>query len=91
MTDTSKTKEATRRILQGVVVRDAADKTRVVVVSRTKIHPKYKKRYTVSRRYLVHDERNEYHTGDVVRCVETRPISRHKRWAIIGKVQSVKA
>lgn len=90
MTETPKTKKTVRRILQGVVARDAADKTRVVVVSRTKIHPKYKKRYTVSKRYLAHDERNEYHTGDVVRCIETRPLSRRKRFAIIGKVESPK-
>lgn len=67
----------------GVVLSDAMDKTIVVKVSRTRIHPKYKKRYTVSRKYLVHDEKNAHHTGDTVSFVETRPLSRHKRWRLL--------
>ena len=60
------------------------DKTIVVRVDRTTMHPKYRKRYTVSRRYLVHDEQNRYHIGDAVIFCETRPLSRRKRWRVLG-------
>ena len=60
------------------------DKTIVVRVDRMMTHPKYKKRYTISRRYPVHDEKNEYHVGDAVIFCETRPLSRHKRWRVVG-------
>ncbi len=76
-----------QRTFQGVVTSDAMNKTRTVQVSRTAIHPRYKKRFTVSKKYLVHDEKNEYHVGDMVRFVPTRPLSRQKRWRIIGKVE----
>ena len=72
------------RTFHGTVVSDAMEKTIVVRVDRTKIHPKYKKRYTVSRRYQVHDEKNQYHIGDTVIFCETRPLSRHKRWRVVG-------
>jgi small subunit ribosomal protein S17 len=67
----------------GVVVSDKGDKTIVVKVETVKIHPKYKKRYTVSRKYKVHDEKNEYRTGDKVSFVECRPLSRDKRWRAV--------
>lgn len=72
------------RTLHGTVVSDAMQKTIVVRVDRTKTHPKYNKRYTVSRRYQVHDEKNEFHNGDTVVFCETRPLSRHKRWRVVG-------
>lgn len=72
------------RTFYGSVESDRMDKTIVVRVDRTKIHPKYKKRYTVSRRYPVHDEKNQYHVGDEVKFCETRPLSRSKRWRVIG-------
>lgn len=72
------------RTFYGTVVSDQMDKTIVVRVDRTTIHPKYRKRYTVSRRYLVHDEQNQYHVGDAVAFSETRPLSRHKRWRVVG-------
>lgn len=71
------------RTLTGTVVSDAMDKTIVVSVSRTKVHPKYKKRYTVSKKYHVHDEKNSHAVGDTVTFVETRPLSRHKRWRVL--------
>ncbi len=67
----------------GVVVSDKNDKTIVVKVETIKIHPKYKKRYTVSRRYKVHDEKNEHKIGDQVSFIECRPLSRDKRWRVI--------
>ncbi len=82
------TNQNSKRTFQGVVVSDKMDKTLVVRVDSTKTHPKYKKRYVTSARYFVHDEKKEYHTGDVVMFQETRPLSRHKRWRVLGKVTS---
>ena len=81
----SKTGEKGRK-LQGVVVSDKMQKTIVVAISYTKMHPKYKKHYKVTRRFKVHDENNEYHTGDKVIIQETRPMSKEKRWKVINKV-----
>jgi small subunit ribosomal protein S17 len=69
----------------GVVVSDKNDKTIIVKVESVKIHPKYKKRHTVSARYKVHDETNQYKVGDKVIFVECRPLSRDKRWRVISK------
>ncbi len=81
-------KQKTRRKLQGVVTSDKMSKTRIVNVHRTKMHSRYRKRITVSKRYMAHDERGEYHIGDTVVFEETRPLSRHKRWRIIGRVET---
>lgn len=75
-----------RRRLEGIIVSDKMQKTVVVRVDRLKMHPKYKKRYAVSRRYKAHDEKGEYHVGDKVIIEETRPISKEKRWRVVGKV-----
>ncbi|MBI4600217.1 30S ribosomal protein S17 [Candidatus Uhrbacteria bacterium] len=74
----------TRRTFHGTVVSDAMDKTVIVRVDSTRVHPKYKKRYTVSRKFHVHDEKNQYHPGQGVVFCETRPLSRHKRWRVVG-------
>ena len=73
------------RSFEGTVVRDAMDKTIVVRVDRIVVHPKYKKRYRVSKRYKVHDEKNAYKIGDTVQFVECRPLSKEKRWRIVSK------
>lgn len=72
-----------RRHFSGVVVSDKSDKTIVVKVDSVKVHPKYKKRYTVSHKYKVHDEKNDFKTGDKVSFVECRPLSRDKRWRVV--------
>jgi small subunit ribosomal protein S17 len=72
------------RQFSGVVVSDKNDKTIVVRVDNVKKHPKYQKRYVVSRRYKVHDEKNAYKVGDKVSFVECRPLSRDKRWRVIA-------
>lgn len=77
------TKNKIRRKFKGKVISDAADKTIVVEVKRTKVHPKYLKRFSVSKKYKVHDPENRYKIGDVVAFVECRPISRQKRWRVI--------
>ncbi|TSC89109.1 MAG: small subunit ribosomal protein S17 [Parcubacteria group bacterium Gr01-1014_3] len=76
------------RKLSGVVVSDKMRKTVVVQVDHTRKHPKYLKYYKLSTRLKAHDEKGEYKTGDQVTIQETRPISRDKRWVVIGKIVS---
>lgn len=72
--------------MQGVVVSDAMAKTIVVRVERLVEHPKYKKRYRTHATFKAHDERGEFHIGDKVVIEETRPISKEKRWIVVGRV-----
>lgn len=64
--------------ITGIVSSDKADKTIVVTVREKKTHPLYRKQYTVSKKFIAHDETNEAHMGDKVIIVETRPISKRK-------------
>ncbi|PIZ57000.1 30S ribosomal protein S17 [bacterium (Candidatus Torokbacteria) CG_4_10_14_0_2_um_filter_35_8] len=75
-----------RKEFRGIVISDRMDKTRVVEVTRIKIHPIYKKRFKVSRRFKAHDEKNEYRKGDKVVICEVRPLSKEKRWEILSKL-----
>ncbi|MCA9352937.1 30S ribosomal protein S17 [Patescibacteria group bacterium] len=72
-----------KKTLQGTVVSDAMDKTVVVEVGRFVQHPKYKKFYTISKKYHAHDEKNQYKIGDVVEIVETKPISKKKSFTVV--------
>lgn len=72
-----------RRILQGVVVSDKGDKTVVVSVERQVMHPVYKKFIKRSKKYAAHDENNQFKTGDIVRIIESKPISKTKAWTVI--------
>ncbi len=76
-------KKAIRRKFSGVVISDKMDKTLVVRVDRVKKHPKYQKRYTVSSKYRVHDEKNQFKEDDQVSFVECRPLSKDKRWRVL--------
>jgi small subunit ribosomal protein S17 len=71
-----------RRELIGVVTSDKMQKTRVVLVERRLSHAKYGKYMTARTKYKAHDEKNEYKTGDRVLIVESRPLSRDKRWRV---------
>lgn len=71
-----------RRRLTGRVVSDKMQKTVVVVVERTTRHPVYGKTMRVRKRYKAHDEANACRVGDVVRIVESRPMSKEKRWMV---------
>lgn len=71
------------RKLSGVVSSSKGEKTIIVEVDNTKIHPKYKKRYSVIKKYKVHDEKNKYSEGDKVSFVECRPLSRDKKWRVL--------
>ena len=75
-----------KRVLQGVVVSDKADKTVVVRVERRFTHPLLKKTVRQSKKYHAHDEKNDAKIGDVVRIEETRPLSKQKRWMLLEKV-----
>jgi small subunit ribosomal protein S17 len=72
-----------KRILQGVVVSDAMDKTIVVRVERRVMHPVYKKFIRRSKKYSAHDENNSHKVGDIVRIQECAPISKSKSWTVI--------
>ena len=73
-----------KRILQGVAVRDARDKTVIVRVERRVMHPVYKKFIMRSKKYAAHDEHNLVKGGETVRIEESRPISRRKRWVVLS-------
>jgi small subunit ribosomal protein S17 len=76
----------TKRQFTGTVVSDKMSKTVTVRVDRTVLHPKYHKRYTRSTKMKAHDEKGEYHVGDAVVIEECKPISRDKRWRVVGRV-----
>ena len=78
----SSSKRRQRKVRSGVVVSDRMDKTIVVEVTRTVIHPVYKKYVRRRKRFMVHDEDNRCRIGDQVMIVETRPLSRHKNWRV---------
>jgi small subunit ribosomal protein S17 len=80
-------KNIKRRKLAGIVVSDRMSKTRVIVVTRLKKHPKYLKYFKATTKLKAHDEKNEYHAGDKVIIEETRPMSKEKRWKIKGFAQ----
>jgi small subunit ribosomal protein S17 len=75
-----------RKVRVGTVVSDKADKTIVVLVERRLSHPLYGKSVARSKKYHVHDEKNEFKVGDTVRITETRPLSKTKRWRVVGLV-----
>ncbi len=76
-----------RKVRVGTVVSDKMDKTIVVNVETRKPHPLYGKIVRRSKRYMAHDEDNQCHVGDLVRIMETRPISRSKRWRLLEVVE----
>ena len=80
-------KETVKKDLVGKVVSDKNDKTITVLVETYKKHPKYGKRVKSSKKYCAHDETNKAKVGDSVRIVETRPISKTKRFYLAEVVQ----
>ena len=72
-----------KKILQGVVVSDKADKTISVKVTRTVSHPKYQKFIRSTKNYAAHDPENKFKVGDTVKIVESRPISKTKTWVVL--------
>ena len=79
-----------RKVRQGVVVSDKMDKTVVVKVERRTKHPLYHKTVTRSEKYHAHDETNDAKVGDTVRIMESRPLSKMKRWRLIEIIERAK-
>jgi small subunit ribosomal protein S17 len=80
--------EKNRKTRTGRVVSDKMEKTVVVSVRTTKVHPLYKKRIRRSTNFMAHDEKSQAHTGDVVRIVESRPYSKMKHWRVVEVLES---
>ena len=86
------TEEATsrpnpRKVREGVVVSDKMDRTAVVSITNRKRHPRYGKTVAKTSKLFVHDETNDLNIGDRVRVVETRPLSKNKRWRVLERVE----
>lgn len=79
-----------KKLQVGTVVSDRMDKTVVAQVEILKKHPIYKKYIKRSKRYKVHDEQNECRIGDIIRFVETRPISKDKCWKLVEIIERAK-
>ncbi len=79
-----------RRVLRGLVASDKMDKTIVVEVTNIKQHPLYGRTMKRSKRYKAHDENNECGIGDSVEIMETRPLSKEKRWRLVRIVEKAK-
>ena len=86
-TPETEAQRATRKARVGVVVSDKADKTVTVKVERRFAHPLYGKQVAQTKKYLAHDELNEYRQGDKVRIEETRPLSKNKRWRVAELIE----
>jgi small subunit ribosomal protein S17 len=72
-----------KRVLTGVVVSDKSEKTVIVRVDRRVRHPVYKKTIQKSSKYAAHDEQKKFKIGDKVSIIESKPISKTKRWAVV--------
>ena len=84
------TKRNKRKVRLGTVISDKMDKSIVVRVDRTMSHPVYLKTFRTSSKLYAHDEKNEAGVGDVVRVMETRPLSAMKRWRLVEIVEKAK-
>jgi len=83
-------KQVNKRRLKGTVVSDKMERTVVVLMTTAKKHPKYHKYFKSSKRFKAHDEENRYKVGDDVVMEETRPLSKDKRWQVVGLQKEVK-
>lgn len=90
--DTAATTEerGKRKVRVGRVLSDKMDKTAVVVIERLVKHPEYGRYVRRRKKFVIHDEKNECQEGDTVRFTETRPLSKTKRWRLVGIVERAK-
>ncbi len=79
-----------RKVRTGRVVSDKMDKTRVILVEGLMKHPLYEKTIKRTKKFKAHDENNESKEGDLVRIMETRPLSKDKRWRIVEVIEKTK-
>lgn len=84
------TERGSRKVRQGVVVSDKAQKTVTVSVQRMELHPRYGRIVRRKRKYMVHDEEDQCHIGDTVKIMETRPLSKNKRWRVTEVIEKAK-
>jgi len=89
-TQPEKPKRGQRKVRIGRVVSNKMNKTIVVAIERKIMHPLYKKVYVRTTKVMAHDENNECNIGDIVKIMETRPLSRHKRWRLVEIIQRAK-
>jgi small subunit ribosomal protein S17 len=89
-TQPEKPKRGQRKVRIGRVVSNKMNKTIVVAIERKVMHPLYKKVYVRTTKVMAHDENNECNIGDIVKIMETRPLSRHKRWRLVEIIQRAK-
>jgi len=82
------TERGLRKKLVGTVVSNGMDKTAVVLVERLTKHPSYNKYLKKRAKYMAHDSQNLCQIGDKVKIIESRPLSKHKRWHIIERMSS---
>ncbi|MCS7228868.1 MAG: 30S ribosomal protein S17 [Candidatus Kryptonium sp.] len=85
-----KPKRPQRKVRIGRVVSNKMNKTIVVAIERKVMHPIYKKVYVRTTKVMAHDENNECNIGDIVKIMETRPLSRHKRWRLVEIIERAK-
>ena len=79
-----------RRRLEGTVVSNKMDKSIIVAIERKVIHPLYKKYFKKTSKFMAHDQNNIASIGDIVKIMETRPLSARKRWRLVEIIEKVK-
>ena len=79
-----------RRVVAGIVTSDKMDKSIVVTIEESRRHALYGKSTKITKKYVAHDENNECQIGDKVRIMETRPLSKTKRWRLVEIVEKAK-
>ncbi|MFN8020981.1 MAG: 30S ribosomal protein S17 [Acidimicrobiales bacterium] len=89
-TETTDTERSARKVREGVVVSNKMEKTAVVAVVERVRHPKYGKFMLRTKKLYAHDETNDVNIGDKVRVMETRPLSKNKRWRVVEVLERAK-
>ena len=74
-----------KKILKGRIINDKSNKTVIVLVKRKYSHPFFGKVITSSKKYHAHDENNKFKIGDIVKIIESKPLSKKKKWEVINK------
>ena len=90
MAEMNETERNRRKVRVGTVLSDKMEKTVIVGVERRVAHRLYSKQVVRTKKYYAHDEDGQAHQGDVVRIVETRPLSKQKRWRLVEVVEKAK-
>lgn len=84
------TERSNRKMKIGRVLSDKMNKSRIIVSERSVRHPLYGKFIKKTSKFMAHDEKNESHVGDLVKIMETRPLSKRKRWRLVEIVEKAK-